>query len=334
MTRIKTRQHYYRLSAIFALVALLLGAYGWYKFTLQPIEPDNTQSVYFDISSGNKASTVAKNLKSANLIRDSRLFLLYLDLHSQRGKLKAGTYELKASYSVPLIADIITTGKVRINRLVIPEGTTLAQIKTQAVSKGVMAEQFDAALDQNYGKDFLIGRPPGITLEGYLFPDSYQIDSSASAEKVVGSMIDNFDRKVSFDLRQRFTDLGLTLHQGITVASIVEKEVTSAEDRAKVAQVILKRYRMGMRLEVDPTVDYAASLLGQPFSLDLNSPYNTYRVVGLPPGPICNPGLDAIRAASNPSNTDFLYFVSGRDGKTYFSKTFAEHQQNVTKYMR
>jgi UPF0755 protein len=334
MARLTRSNILYVLAGLLVSAALLAGAVAAYAFALRPPSAQDTNLVKFEVAPGQKSNAVVSQLHDQQLIRSRPAFQLYLALHGLRGKLIAGSYQLRRSYSSAEIADIITSGKVTENRLTIPEGTNLLQIKKLVSEKGITTDQFDVALKADYGKDFLIGRPHNVSLEGYLFPDSYQVDSTTTAEALVAAMIDNFDKKVTLELRQRFTDLGLTLHQGITLASIVEEEVTGAEDRAKVSQVMLKRLRMGMRLETDPTVQYAADLVGQPFNLDLASPYNTYRVTGLPPGPISNPGLDAIRAAANPADTEFLYFVSGRDGKTHFSKTFAEHERNIAKYLR
>jgi UPF0755 protein len=324
----------YALATALALVAAGSGGVAWYRVGLNPVNSNDQQPLIFEVQSGQNSRVVASNLAQSGLVRSAPAFQIYLGLHGLRGRLQAGAYELKRSYAAAEIADILVSGKAMSNRLVIPEGSNLFQIQKLAEQKGISKSSFEAALLNEYGKDFLLGKPANISLEGYLFPDSYEVNNATSAGTLVAAMIDNFDRKVTPDLRQRFTDMGLTLHQGVTLASIIEKEVVGAEDRAKVAQVLLKRLRLGMRLETDPTVDYAALLLGRSFNLDLNSPYNTYRTTGLPPGPICNPGIDALTAAANPASTEYLYFVSGRDGKTHFSPTFAEHQLNIAKYLR
>jgi UPF0755 protein len=192
----------------------------------------------------------------------------------------------------------------------------------------------------SYSNQFLNARPAGATLEGYLFPDTYLIAPSTTPQHLVQSMLNNFERRVTPELVSGLSKQGLNLHQGVTLASIVEKEANKDEDRAKVAQVFLKRMRMGMKLDSDVTVQYAAGLEpdAQKETAEnirtLDSPYNSYRYAGLPPGPICSPGLSAIRAVINPARTDFLYFVADKDGSTHFAKTFAEHQANINKYLR
>jgi UPF0755 protein len=147
-------------------------------------------------------------------------------------------------------------------------------------------------------------------------------------------MLDNFGKRVGPEYTQAFAAEGLTLHQGLTLASVIEKEVHSPADRPIVAQVFLKRFKTGMPLGSDVTTQYAADQLHVPFDTNLDSHYNTRRYPGLPPGPICSPGLGALDAAARPATTDYLYFLSDKNGKTYFAKTYAEHQQNIVKYLQ
>lgn len=322
------------ISTILILTVAVIGTvYLQYRFSLGAVSTDSN-SVEFVINSGDKPTDIAHHLQSAGLIHNASSFLTYVTWHGLRGKLQAGSYLLRPSYSTEQVVGIITHGLVHTNLLTIPEGNTLAQIRKLAVAKGINATDFDQALQGNYGKDFLVGRPPNVTLEGYLFPDSYQVDARTTAASLIGAMIDNFDQKVTVDLRNAYTAQGLTLHQGVTLASIVEKEVPNASDRAIVAGIFLHRIRLGMPLESDVTVHYAADSTGQPFSTGLDSPYNTYQHKGLPPGPICSPGLSALKAVAAPQSSDYLYFVAGKDGITHYAKTFAEHQQNVQKYLQ
>ncbi len=146
-------------------------------------------------------------------------------------------------------------------------------------------------------------------------------------------MLDNFAKKVAAtDAAKQYAATGLTLHQGVTLASIVEKEVSTAEDRAMVAQVYINRLKIGMPLQADPTVAYVAEATGKDFDVKINSPYNTYVAKGLPPGPICNPSLSAIMAMAHPKANDYIYFLADKQGKTHFAKTFAEHEANRAKY--
>jgi len=194
---------------------------------------------------------------------------------------------------------------------------------------------------------FLMDRPEGSppSLEGYLFPDTYQFPKESEPTRVVEIMLQNWDRRVSADLREKAAARGMTLYEVVTLASIVEREAVVDEERATIAGVYMNRLARDMRLEADPTVQYA---LGQdaatgrwwtPLTTDqvqnTDSPYNTYRVEGLPPGPICNPGLAAIQAVVNPEPTDYIYFVANKragDGSHVFALTFDEHVANVQQY--
>lgn len=314
---------------LFAVVC----SFGWYKLSLRPANAGDHTAVRVTFNGGQSVADIAHELQNRGVIRSRFAFMVYLVLHAEAGKIQTGSYELLPSYAADQVADILTNGKIVTNRLTVPEGSTVKQIKALAQAKGIKTADFDAALGASFSQSFLSSRPSGVSLEGYLFPDTYQISPTTKAADLVRLMLDNFDRRVGGDLRKKFSDRGLTLHQGLTVASIVEKEVPKPSDQALVAQVFYNRLKANMPLESDVTVQYAADLQGTAFSLDLDSPYNTYRHPGLPPGPICNPGLDSINAAANPSPTDALYFLTDKNGQLHLAKTFAEHQQNVQKYL-
>jgi UPF0755 protein len=230
----------------------------------------------------------------------------------------------------------ISRGIVVNKAFLVKEGETLKQLEVSANEQWLRGGDLPAALAEPYSNQFLSGRPAGASLEGYLFPDTYQIAPSTTPQQLVQAMLDNFGRKVSPELVGGFQKQGLTLHQGLTLASIVESEVAHEADRPLVAQVFLKRLRQGMKLESDVTANYGATQLGITSFSDIksiNSPYNTYLHTGLPPGPICNPGLSAMSAVANPAATDYLYFVADKAGNTYFAKTYTEHQANVAKYL-
>jgi UPF0755 protein len=227
----------------------------------------------------------------------------------------------------------LVSGKALTNRLIVPEGYRLAQIQKMAAQYGIAEADFAAAVKAPHAQSFLATKPATVDLEGYLFPDSYEIDKATTATSLVDTMLATFGERVGPEYVQAFAAEGLTLHQGLTLASVVEREVNIPEDRPIVAQIFLKRFKTGMALGSDVTVHYAADLLGVPFNLDLNSPYNTRKYPGLPPGPICNPGLSALDAVAHPATTDYLFFLTGKDGKDYFAKTYAEHQQNIDRHL-
>jgi UPF0755 protein len=316
------------------LVLACIGAvaYVGYRQALAPASASTSQQ-NFTVVAGQNAQTIAGNLATAGLIRSRNAFITYVNLHGLRPALKAGVYSLSPNLSADHIANLIAGGQTLSRRLVIPEGYRLSQIESAAEAAGLSRASFTAALAAAHSQSALSSKPSTVGLEGYLFPDSYDIGPKTTASQLVTAMLDDFDRHVGAAYVTAFSAQGLTLHQGLTLASIVEREVNNAADRPVVAQIFLKRWRSGQSLGSDVTAQYAADLLGVPFSVDVNSPYNTRRFAGLPPGPICSPGLSALDAVAKPAATDYLYFLSGKNGQTYFAKTYAEHQQNIAKYL-
>lgn len=318
--------------AIFALVALILFGYTSYRMNLRAVSKSQVAQS-FEVKLGDSAPKIAARLKAEGLIRDSSAFITYVNFHGLRVRIKAGTYSLRPSLSAPQIADIIANGRTQSDRLVIPEGYTIHQIRAAAAKRGIPEADFNAALAATHTQAFLSGKPDGVDLEGYLFPDSYSIEKGTTATSLIDQMLVTFGQRVGPAYTQAFAIEGLSVHQALTLASIVEKEVSNTNDRPIVAQVFLKRYKLGMPLGSDVTTQYAADQAGVRFNLDLNSPYNTRKVAGLPPGPICNPGLSSLDAVAHPAATEYLYFLSGKDGKTYFAKTYPEHQRNITLHL-
>jgi UPF0755 protein len=324
----------HRLGLIIAAVVavLLIVLYVLYQEGLKPVSKVGAAKA-FTIAEGERAPVTATDLKEAGLIRDRNSFLTYINIHGLRSKIKAGTFSLAPTQSGQQIALVITSGHDSLNTLVIPEGYTITQIEAAAAQHGISVASFQAALAEPHTQSFLSDKPADVSLEGYLFPDSYAIGPQTTASMLVNEMLDNFGNKVGPSYTQAFAAEGLTLHQGLTLASIVEKEVSKSSDRPIVAQIFLKRYHTGISLGSDVTVAYASALAGVPFDLNLNSPYNTRLNVGLPPGPICNPGLDSLDAVAHPAATDYLYFVTGSDGITYYANTLAQHNANVAAHL-
>lgn len=324
-------------STITIITVITLSALVWFILALRPVEKDSTEIMTFQLDTGTGVPEVSDKLQEKGLIRSATAFNVYVTITGKRQQLQAGTYELSPSLSSSEVATIMSDGKVATNLLVIPEGSTILKIRALADNKGVNVKEFDAALVAQYDYDFLKARPQGATLEGYLFPDSYELIKPIRTNVVVNLMLQNFAKKISqTDYIQRYTAQGMTLHQAVTLASIVEREVRSDEDRAMVAQLYLNRLKIGMPLQADPTALYAQEITGQStkkVDTSINSTYNTYLVKGLPPGPIGNPGLASLKAVAYPQANDYLYFISGKDGKTYFAKTYEEHKRNIDKYL-
>lgn len=319
---------------------LVLLTYGWYRWNLLPASGPVSHPTAFTVASGQTTHQITGNLKTAGLIRSPRAFRIYLMSRGLRSKLRTGYYELYASDSAAKIAKVLSSGANSSKSFLVPEGLKLIEIKERASEKGIKAADFEAALRQTYPHSILKERPAGAGLEGYLFPDTYNVSPDTTAMSLITAMLNNFEQKVTAEHKAGFAAQGLGFHEGLTLASIVEREARLEEDRPLIAQVFLRRLRMGMKLDSDVTVQYAAGLNPNEQQKtaeqirELDSPYNTYRVKGLPPAPICSPGLESIQAVISPAKTDYLYFVADKKGKSHFARTFEEHQRNIEKYLR
>jgi UPF0755 protein len=326
------RQRKYTGFYVVGAVILIGVIYVSYRMGLRPADPTGPSKT-FVVGSGQDAQAIASNLKSQGLIRDRNAFITFVNIHGLRPELKAGDYLVSPADSAEEIADEIADGRTLSKNLLIPEGYRLTQIETTAAALGINKAAFEAALAGPHGQSFLSTKPADVSLEGYLFPDSYQIAPTTTATELVNDMLDDFGRRVGQNYVKAFAAEGLTLHQGLTIASIVESEISNTADRPIVAQIFLTRLKLGMPLGSDQTAQYASDLLGVPFSTTINSSYNTLIVKGLPPGPICSPGLNSLDAVAHPANTGYLYFLTGKDGKTYYATTYAQHEENIAKYL-
>lgn len=309
------------------LIAFLL----WMGFcTFVPTGP--RQQMFVDFKNGSSAHRIASELKQAGVIRSSTAFLL-LHLY-KHASLKAGEYAFDHPDSLRNVYNRIAKGDTYARILVVPEGYNIFDIAAAVEKLGIDSQQ--NFLEQARAQVALIRDldPQAPTLEGYLFPNTYRVPRKEKSPELITAMVKRF--------RQEAHAIGLTgnIHQIVTMASIVEKETGVLEERPLVAGVFYNRLAMHMALDTDPTVIYAALLAnryrGTIYASDLqySSPYNTYRHGGLPPGPITNPGRDALLAAMHPTKTDYLYFVSDNQGHHRFSKSFDEHRKNVAEYRR
>ena len=302
---------------------------------LKPVSTNQT-TVTITIPTGSSLSDVSMLLKINNLIRNEWVFKQYVRSKGLQDKILAGTYALKPSQSVSDIVEILTEGRVDNELVTIKPGQRLDQIKQTFINAGFSVKETEEAFEpaQYEGHPALVDKPRGANLEGYLYPESFQKDGTTKPTQIITSSLDEMQKRITPELRAQFAKRGLSVYQGITLASVIEKEVSVISDKALVSQVFYKRLSMDMGLESDPTAFYGAIIAGQEPSLRYDSAYNTYLVKGLPPGPISNVTQESLRAAANPANTDWLFFVAGDDGKTYFSKTLAEHEVNIDRYCK
>ncbi len=311
---------------------------------------DDDTPVVFVVEPGETAVTIAHRLEQQGLITDATLFRRLLIYRGADQKLAAGTYQLRRNMTMDEIILALQAGRPEEVAVTIPEGWRAEEIAAHLEAQGLFPADAYLALvrDPSRFRDefpFLSELPPGATLEGFLFPDTYRVvKNEADPEAFIRMQLATFDRRVSGELREAITNKGMTLYEAITLASIVEREAVVEDERPLIAGVFLNRWRDGMLLNADPTVQYALGYQEEqgtwwkrPLTLEdleVDSPYNTYKHPGLPPGPICNPGLAAIRAVALAPPTDYYYFVARGDGTHVFAKTLEEHLQNVERYQR
>lgn len=322
------------ISVVVLLFALTAAYYGYFLNT-----PLNKKAgeITFVVTKGDGVRKISANLEKDKLISQDFTFMVYLKLSGLSSGIQAGDYKLSGAMSPLTIADILTKGKVSSKKITIPEGWTIDDIGTYLEKQHVAQKaDFIVATQKRYNYDFLADKPAGQDLEGYLFPDTYQLSATANAEDIVKMMLDNFGQKLTPSTRAAIKGSGMSTYEVVTLASIVEREVSKPEDRKVVAGIFLNRLNTGMALESCATIQYILKSNEARFSYEqtrVESPYNTYIHAGLPVGPIGNPGIDSIQAVLFPEKTSYLYFFSSK-GTTYYSKTLDEHEAKVAQYLK
>lgn len=316
------------------IAAAVVGGSIWYKQQLKPVDSSSSKEVVFSISSGTAAAQVAAKLESEKLIRNDQAFMWYLRSSGLRDDIQAGTYELSPAFSSQEIAAAITEGKVKTELFTILPGKRLGQIREAFIKAGYTEAQVDAALEPTQYKNHpaLVAKPANASLEGYLFPDSYQRTANTTAQQIVTQSLDEMADALTPAIKDGFEKQGLTVHEGVILASIVIKESSNAKDVKRIAGVFYNRLNSGISLGSDVTYQYIADVTGVPRNANIDSPYNTRKYKGLPPGPISNTTIIALEAAAFPEQTEYLFFVAGDNGTVYFSKTQAEHEALTAKY--
>lgn len=334
----KRRSKNWPLLLIVALVIVLAGLLFIRETYINDLKPvsTSTKTVYFTVESGSSVNQIATNLKNQGLIRSATAFKNYVTTKELRGSLQAGTYILSQSMSVQEIVSKMANGDVAKNLLTILPGKRLDQIEQTFLKAGYSAADVNTAFNpaSYLGDPALNSLPAGASLEGYLYPDSFQKITGTPAETIVKESIDEMADHLSAKIRQGFADHGLSTYQGVTLASIVYQETDDANAEPTVAQVFLKRLSIGMNLQSNVTANYAADIAGVARNTNINSPYNTYLHAGLTPGPIGNMSAAALNAVAFPSNTNYLFFIAGDDSKMHFSHTQAEHDQAIAQYCK
>jgi UPF0755 protein len=267
----------------------------------------------FSVEKGQGLFEIGENLEKEGLIKSKFFFDFYVILIGKERNLQAGKYLLSPSMNVSQIAQEIISGDIAKMKVTIPEGFTVKEIE-----------------------EMLGIKLPGENLEGYLFPDTYYFPIDVSSEEIVRIMRKNFEKKIS-PYKEEIEKSGRSLQEIITMASLLEKEVKTKEEKEIVSGILWKRLKAGVPLQVDATITYITGKKTTKISfedLQIDSPYNTYKYKGLPPGPICNPGLESILAALYPKESEYWYYLSTPEGKTLFFKTLEEHNLAKAKYLR
>jgi UPF0755 protein len=315
------------------LPALLL---LWYLICLfvPPGDGSRVQDISFPPGSGIR--TLANELKAGGIIRSSWHFILVTRLRGQAHRLKAGDYRFNNAMTPDVILRKLVAGDVDFRKFALPEGYSIYQAAELLEQKGYFkkASFLEKCRDTALMKRLSLS---GLTVEGYLYPATYNLARNGTEEQLIGQMVAQFEKRYADLTRAAGGVSGLSRHQVVTMASLIEKEAVSSEEKPLISSVFHNRLRIGMPLQSDPTAVYGVrAFAGKVTKADIErrSPYNTYLINGLPPGPIGNPGIEALQAALNPAATPYLYFVARQDGTHQFSRTLDEHNRAVARYLR
>ena len=326
--------------ALFVLVLIVAaaGAGVWFlRGVDRPFKGYDAAEQFIEIPQGAGSTAIATRLAQNGIVRDVNSFRVALWLSGAGRRLQAGEYRFDQPLSARQVAEKIARGDVYVRPITFPEGLTVKQMAALYESKGFGPAQEFADAARN-GPLVSAVDPVAKDLEGYLFPDTYKLGRHATADQLVARMVAGFMKALTPELIDKAEARGLSIRQLVTLASIVEKETGTPEERTIVAAVYANRLKIGMGLQCDPTVIYALERAGRydgnltRDDLQFDSPYNTYRYAGLPPGPIASPGRASLQAAAGPASVPYLYFVSKNDGSHAFATTLDEHNRNVQQF--
>lgn len=320
-------------------VALLIGLLAslWIFAVYVPQDSQTTRSIVVQIAPGASVVQIAETLKEQDVVSSALIFTIYARLSGQGNKLIPGTYALRGSMNIPQIVDYIASGRVAARKITVPEGLTVQKIADLWEQAGFGGEkEFLQAARLDYpGYEFLPGRSTEViyTVEGYLYPATYQVSVNATAQEFIEQMLEAF-RKQAWPTISQNNTVSLKPDEVVTLASIVELEARDATNRKKISGVFINRLNAGMPLQSDVTIKYPESGPVRGSDVYVPSAYNTYTIKALPPGPVCSPGIEAINAALNPTKTDDLYFLAAPDGTVYYARTLVDHNKNIQRYLK
>lgn len=315
-----------------ATFTITLGTLYTKKYALSPASKNDTSTIIFEVKPNQSFKSITKTLEKQNIIKSSLALRIISKIRKTDKLIRVGEYKLSPSFKPNKILDILTQGKPVEHKITITEGSNLADIKNILVRAGFK----DNEIDELFANPKIFGVNKN-SLEGYIFPDTYHFNKGMTAKEIIKMMVNEWNEKWKLANKSPSKPVGLTTHEIITLASIIEKESGRLAEHRIISSVFHNRLKIGMKLQSDPTVIYGIkNFNGNITKKDLktHTPYNTYTIKGLPPGPICSPGESAIKAALNPKETKFLYFVSDGKGAHRFSKSYAQHVKYVKEYLK
>jgi len=319
------------LGAFFVCIMVL--SLSFFFDIMHPV-PGRNQTALVDIPRGKGFLAIVDTLGDKGVIRNKVFFFLLALSRGAALHIKAGEYEFPPDISPSAILDKLVKGDIKRYRVTIPEDLTVQEIADRLAQSGLIDPKYfidlskDAVFLSSLGID-------GDSIEGYLYPETYSFDRSMGAREIMTLMVDEFRKHITPAMKNRARTLGFTLHEWVTLASIIGKETGYGEEKGLVSAVFHNRLKKGMKLQSDPTAVYAIKDFNGPIKrrhLDSASAHNTYRINGLPPSPIANPGLDSLQAALHPAEVNYLYFVSKNNGTHFFSSNYITHHRAVKKY--
>jgi len=310
-----------------AILAIFTGIFFWWKDALTPVDDKDTTPISFTIPSGQRTKEIAVRLAEEDVIRNQIAFYLYVRFGGAGSDLQAGEFRLNRAMDTKTIAKELTRGTLDV-WVTIPEGWRVEEIATKLTKELDIPEQ-----------EFL-----KYANEGYMFPDTYMIPNEATAGAVAALLQDTFNTKLTQEMVNDAKRSGLSKESLVTIASLVEREGKNSEDRPMIAGILLNRLHQDWPLQVDATLQYALGYQSSEktwwkkeltdYDKTIDSPYNTYKYTGLPPGPIANPGVEALRAVVYPTTTEYMFYLHDSSGKAYYAKTVEEHERNIANYLR
>ena len=323
-----------KLIVFFGIVASI-----WFLISI--VSGNGTDNKTFVIRDGQGVNAISEELHDANLIKNKFVFETWLWLRKSEGKVIAGVYEIPKNISVRHLTNLLVLGPGQSQyAITLLEGWTRALMTDTLEAAELDSDKFmilsSKAKRWKGDYDFLADAPGSASLEGYIFPDTYFVDQLTTEEDLIRKVLNNFDKKLTQDIRDEIAKQDKTIFEVVNLASIIEREVPQYEDKKMIADVFLKRLEASIGLQSDATVNYVTGKgLAQPSyaDLEIDSPYNTYKYRGLPPGPISNPGIDSIKAVVYPTSNDYYYFLTTHEGEAIYSIDYDEHLMNKAKYL-